>query len=202
MAQTYFVRRDPILCNFAIVDKFFSAQEKFRSLDSLRRPQNFAKSPPIISSIYCQSNNWWLFLKILWPSQNIWTSLKIKYSRLSRSDDPPELMFDNRTEDTCDLGGWCWWYEDLRWDWLEGVEAVVPPGVCKPEVAEVACIRCEIIWLCRATSGVLVWDCLCCCVCVWLGLFRNRTSSEILWIVILLIAKGQIKSEWIYEIIN
>ena len=98
-------------------------------------------------------------------------------------------MLDNRTEDTCDLGGWCGWYEDLRWGWLEGVEAAVPPGVCKPEVAEVACIRCEIIWLCRATSGVLVWDCLCCCVCVWLGLFRNRTSSEILWIVILLITK-------------
>ena len=22
---------------------------------------------------YCQSNNWWRFRKILWPSQNIWT---------------------------------------------------------------------------------------------------------------------------------
>ena len=23
--------------------------------------------------MYCQSNNWWIFCKILWPSQNIWT---------------------------------------------------------------------------------------------------------------------------------
>ena len=26
-----------------------------------------------ICPMYCQSNNWWRFLKILWPSQNIWT---------------------------------------------------------------------------------------------------------------------------------
>ena len=41
----------------------------------LRRPQNFVKSPPIIYPMYCQSNNWWRFRKILWPSQNIWTLL-------------------------------------------------------------------------------------------------------------------------------
>ena len=23
--------------------------------------------------MYCQSNNWWIFHKIMWPSQNIWT---------------------------------------------------------------------------------------------------------------------------------
>ena len=39
----------------------------------LRRPQNFTKSPPIICPMYCQSNNWWRFCRILWPSQNIWT---------------------------------------------------------------------------------------------------------------------------------
>ena len=39
----------------------------------MRRPQNFAKSLPIICPMYCQSNNWWRFRKILWPSQNIWT---------------------------------------------------------------------------------------------------------------------------------
>ena len=33
----------------------------------------FGKSPPIICPMYCQSNNWWRFRKILWPSQNIWT---------------------------------------------------------------------------------------------------------------------------------
>ena len=27
--------------------------------------------------MYCQSNNWWRFCKILWPSQNIWTLLVI-----------------------------------------------------------------------------------------------------------------------------
>ena len=37
----------------------------------LRRPQNFAKHPPIICPMYCQSNNWWRFRKIVWPSQNI-----------------------------------------------------------------------------------------------------------------------------------
>ena len=31
----------------------------------------FTKSPPIICPMYCQSNNWWRFPKILWPSQNI-----------------------------------------------------------------------------------------------------------------------------------
>ena len=35
------------------------------------RPQNFAKSPPIICPMYCQSNNWWRFRKNLWPSHNI-----------------------------------------------------------------------------------------------------------------------------------
>ena len=39
----------------------------------LRRPQNFVKSPPIICPMYCQSNNWWRYRKILLPSQNIWT---------------------------------------------------------------------------------------------------------------------------------
>ena len=28
---------------------------------------------PNICPMYCQSNNWWRFRKILWPSQNIWT---------------------------------------------------------------------------------------------------------------------------------
>ena len=28
--------------------------------------------------MYCQSNNWWRFRKILWPSQNIWTLLDAK----------------------------------------------------------------------------------------------------------------------------
>ena len=39
----------------------------------LRRPQNFAKSPPIIWLAVRRTNNWWRFHKILWPSQNIWT---------------------------------------------------------------------------------------------------------------------------------
>ena len=26
-----------------------------------------------VVDMYCQSNNWWRFRKILWPSQNIWT---------------------------------------------------------------------------------------------------------------------------------
>ena len=28
--------------------------------------------------MYCQSNNWWRFPKILWPSQNIWTLAAIE----------------------------------------------------------------------------------------------------------------------------
>ena len=39
----------------------------------LRRPQNFAKSPPYFWLQYIQSKVKWRFLKILWPSQNIWT---------------------------------------------------------------------------------------------------------------------------------
>ena len=35
-----------------------------------------AKSPPIICPMYCQSNNWWRFRKILWASQNVWTLSK------------------------------------------------------------------------------------------------------------------------------
>ena len=37
----------------------------------MRRPHNFAKSPPYFWLRYIQSR----FLKILWPSQNIWTLL-------------------------------------------------------------------------------------------------------------------------------
>ena len=40
----------------------------------LRRPQNFAKSPPIIWLAEHRTNNWWRFCKILWPSQNTWTA--------------------------------------------------------------------------------------------------------------------------------
>ena len=32
--------------------------------------------------MYCQSNNWWRFRKILWPSQNIW-NLKLMFSNLT-----------------------------------------------------------------------------------------------------------------------
>ena len=39
----------------------------------LRRPHNFAKSPPYFCLQYIQSKERWRFLKILWPSQNIWT---------------------------------------------------------------------------------------------------------------------------------
>ena len=39
----------------------------------LRRPQNFAKSPPVIWLAVHRTNNWWRFCKILRPSQNIWT---------------------------------------------------------------------------------------------------------------------------------
>ena len=33
--------------------------------------------------MYCQSNNWWRFHKILWPSQNIWTWAGIKEDYLN-----------------------------------------------------------------------------------------------------------------------
>ena len=35
------------------------------------KASKFGKSPPIICPMYCQSNDWWKFCKILWPSQNI-----------------------------------------------------------------------------------------------------------------------------------
>ena len=38
----------------------------------MRRPQHFAKSTPIIWLAVHRTNNWWIFRKILWPSQNIW----------------------------------------------------------------------------------------------------------------------------------
>ena len=40
----------------------------------MRRPQNFAKSPPYFGPMQCQSKVRWRFCKILWPSQNVWTS--------------------------------------------------------------------------------------------------------------------------------
>ena len=45
----------------------------------LRRPQNFAKSPPIIWLALHWTNNSWWFRKILWPSQNIWTLKTFMY---------------------------------------------------------------------------------------------------------------------------
>ena len=51
----------------------FFWRSKLLSSYILRRPQNFVKSPPIICLMFWQSNNWWRFRKILWPSQNIWT---------------------------------------------------------------------------------------------------------------------------------
>ena len=45
----------------------------FQSSYILRRPQNFAKSPPYYCPMKCQSKSGWRFSKILWPSQNVWT---------------------------------------------------------------------------------------------------------------------------------
>ena len=44
-----------------------------KSLYILRRPQNFAKSPPYFCLQYIKTKVGWRFHKILWPSQNIWT---------------------------------------------------------------------------------------------------------------------------------
>ena len=46
----------------------------------MRRPQNFAKPPPIIWLVEHRTNNWWRFRKILWPSQNILTSNLLFFS--------------------------------------------------------------------------------------------------------------------------
>ena len=35
--------------------------------------------------MYCQSNNWWRFRKILWPSQNIWTLRPKSYLKCLKS---------------------------------------------------------------------------------------------------------------------
>ena len=37
----------------------------------MRRPQNFAESPPYLCLQYIQAKVRWRFRKILWPSQNI-----------------------------------------------------------------------------------------------------------------------------------
>ena len=49
---------------------FFDQDNKVH-IPILRRPLNFAKSPPQICPMQCQSNLWWRFCKILQPSQNI-----------------------------------------------------------------------------------------------------------------------------------
>ena len=71
--------QDNIMVGFVHFSKFFYSlirtnnDKRWKSSYILRRPQNFAKSPPIICPMYCQSNNWQRFRKIMWPSQNIWT---------------------------------------------------------------------------------------------------------------------------------
>ena len=55
----------------------------WREYGILRRPQNFAKSPPIIWLAIHRTNNWWRFREILWPSQNIWT-LENRYTTALR----------------------------------------------------------------------------------------------------------------------
>ena len=54
---------------------------KVHSLSSyiLRRPQNFAKSPPYFWQVLHRTKVRWRFRKILWPSQNIWTLIKKNY---------------------------------------------------------------------------------------------------------------------------
>ena len=42
----------------------------------LRRPQNFAKSPPCFWLALHRTKVRWKFCKILWPSQNVWTLRK------------------------------------------------------------------------------------------------------------------------------
>ena len=45
----------------------------------LRRPQNFAKSQPIIWLEVHRTNNWWRFRQIVWPSQNVWTLKRLTF---------------------------------------------------------------------------------------------------------------------------
>ena len=52
----------------------------------LRGPQNFAKSPPYFCLQYIQTIVKWRFLKILWPSQNIWTLQQIWKKLLSENN--------------------------------------------------------------------------------------------------------------------
>ena len=82
--------------------------------DDIRLFLRFTESPPIICPMYCQSNNWWRFRKILWPSRNIWTLqwkrdmhvLKINYL-VPEFAPLVRMRFRSR-----------WW--ELRWD-------LVPP---------------------------------------------------------------------------
>ena len=61
-----------IINKIRIFSSFFKYSNKYFIFKvHLVRPQNFAKSPPILCLMYCQSNNWWRFCKTLWPSQNI-----------------------------------------------------------------------------------------------------------------------------------
>ena len=56
----------------------FKTMNVFKLLSSciLRRPQNFEKSPPYFWLALHRTKVRWRFLKILWPSQNIWTLLR------------------------------------------------------------------------------------------------------------------------------
>ena len=77
MNYFYWKRLEKIKCLFMII-KYnnlltFPAVPNGYSLNTLRRPQNFAKSTPYFWLALHRTKVRWRFRKILWPSQNIWT---------------------------------------------------------------------------------------------------------------------------------
>ena len=68
--------------NATSIREDFAASQIYLDLkfNILRRPQNFAKSPPYFCLQCIQTKVSWRFHKIFWPSQNTWTLPNFKGS--------------------------------------------------------------------------------------------------------------------------
>ena len=96
-----------------VLQSFSWLQHFFFDLMYFWEGHNFAKSPHIICPMYCQSNIWWRFCRILWSSQNIWTlPRKIRCQQYSTNLNMPNFgYFHERSTRKLHLRHhflWCW----------------------------------------------------------------------------------------------
>ena len=106
--------------------KFEFSKSVLQSSCILRRPQNFAKSSPYFWLALNRTKVKWRFCKVLWSSQNIWTSNSINKSNLTVTDLLRFVQFCKEHHLTRVRQRMCSvWFE--YWYWVQPIQKLWSP---------------------------------------------------------------------------